>query len=479
MYCFNSNFCAIMPYKLQRLIDAASIGRFDNMIGYSYAMAIISSIVQRYAKLQIGTSYNSELCLYFLTIAQSGSGKGTMFNHLFNHLNSLIEEKKAKVNHENELRSYRNNAIQTIIQEKKKQSRKYSGRALDVIIDEIINLERQILKLTPVYEFVQQDVTTASLLTTLADQPEHSLLIADTEGRFIRSLDEDKALSALLNQTFVGESISNSRVKNNKFVTNPRLSITVAIQPDKLLRITRNKHLWSEGFMARTLPYYASPIVQSRVPISEITDTEILKWWKQKLEYLFKLSFQIDENRRSQPIIINLNRYAKEMLEYHTQQLQDMILMPQYARMEANLSRLGNITARLATIYHFIEHHSPLDAPVSGEMMDYAINACYFFLEHIRHLRDDFNPDPMWALLPKVCNWLLSHEGTKNYVTLKEIYHGIGNNKTGIYRVVDFLQQNGILINTHNIEHDPNVPSRIHIKDEFFINFLKLRSHNF
>lgn len=467
----------VLPYNLHRLLQAVSMNRFDPMIGYCYAMALTSALAQRFCKVRIGDTFASEVSLYFLTIAASGSGKGSIWKQLYKPMSQLVE-KQREVNIEtNNVRAAHRAAIDCVIAEKKKESRRKSGPALEILLREIAELEAKKKPDIPVYIFDVQDVTPAALLDILCRQPDHSVFIADTEGRFVRSIDEDKSLSAMLNQTFVGETVCNSRITSTTSrVENPRVSITVAVQPEKLRRLTRNQDLWGEGFIARVLPYFATPMLQPSLPIGEIMDSVIMEWWQDKVNALFHMKVRKDVRGLSQPYWLEFDSDAYRLFESYAQQFQSMRTIPANMGLIPNLARLPEQTARIAAIYHILEHQDPFGSKISGQMMQLGINAAMFFLGHTRRLYMEFNPDAALQLIPRICGFLKSLYGTKSYVTVREIYNAIGSIKTGLHRALHWLWQQGVIVWTPEYETTPNFSGWTTIRSYGFnINFQALQ----
>lgn len=469
----------VLPSNLHRLLQAVSMNRFDPMIGYCYAMALTSALAQRFCKVRIGDTFASEVSLYFLTIAASGSGKGSIWKQLYKPMSQLVE-KQREVNIEtNNVRAAHRAAIDCVIAEKKKESRRKSGPALEILLREIAELEAKKKPDIPVFIFDVQDVTPAALLDILYRQPDHSVLIADTEGRFVRSIDEDKSLSAMLNQTFVGETVCNSRITSTSSrVENPRVSITVAVQPEKLRRLTRNQDLWGEGFIARVLPYFATPIIQPSLPIGEIMDSVIMEWWQKKTEELFTIQPSKEDQSNSQTYWIKLDADARRLFDWQVQQIQAMKCRPENMGLLANLARLPEQIARLAAIYHILEHQDPFGATVSAQIMQLAMNAALFFLDHTRRLYAQFNPDPIMKIIPRVCGWLKSRIGTTPYVTAKDIYNGIGGDKKGLMGAIQMLVSHRVLYELAEVNEVPNFSQRRSIKSYGFgINFELLKGY--
>lgn len=466
----------LMPCNLARLLRAVAMNRFDPLVGYPYAMAITSALAQRFCKVRIGNDFESEVSLYFLTIAPSGSGKGTMWKGLFSPIEQLIKNKHEEEEHENIVRQGHNDALQCIIGEKKKQVRRLSGNALNLLLQEIAELNCQKKSLVPKYKFDVQDVTTASLLAELSQQEDHSLLIADTEGRFIRSLDEDKMLAGMLNQAYVGESISNSRASGNSHtVANPHLSIAMAIQPEKLERLKKNPNLWGEGFFARILPYYSCFTAPQDQAVGEITDASIIRWWQAKIASLFNMPTSSNAQGASEPLWIELDMDARYLFDEEVKLLQRMKSSTPYAGFQGVYARMPEQIARIAAIYHILEQADPFSSRISGQVMQLAIGACRFFLEQAQRLYAEFNPDPLVKLLPKVCGWLKSREGSTSYVTAKDIYHGVGCDKSGLTRTINHLLSLGVLFHAVEYKRPPNFNAWNELKSYGFgINFALL-----
>lgn len=457
-----------LPSRLSRLLQAVAMKRFDPMIGYGYALTLVSALAQRVCRIKIGDDFGIEAGLYFLIIAPSGSGKGAMWKPLYAPIRELVEVQRNRDNAENKRRQTQITALDGVIAEKKKLARKYSGNAAKLLVKEIAELEEQKPQLIPELLFDVQDVTSASLLKELDGQASHSILIADTEGRFMRSLDEDKALSPMLNQTFIGEGINNSRASTKSIrVDNPRVSIIAAIQPEKLIRLTRNPNLWGEGFMARVLPYYAFPQLPCAPAIGDIVDSEIMAWWREKVDYLFHMPLPSEVQGKAQAHILELDADAKVCFENHVQQLQNSKMQISNMGLQGTIARMPELTARLSAVYHILEHPSPFDAPISGQIMQFAIGASSYFLDYqIRRLYQEFNPDPAAKLLPRLCGWLKSRIGTNPYVTPKDMYNGIGGEKSGLMRAIQQLSQQGVLVPTCDYELD-------------FSHWIKVRSYGF
>lgn len=453
---FSSQTNLVLPPNLWRLTQAISMKRFDPMIGYGYAMAITSALAQRYCRVKIADSFETELSLFFLMIAPSGSGKGSLWRSIYLPLTDLIRRQRYQNSEENKRRAAEIASLQNIIAEKRKQAKRLSGFALAQLMQEITDLEMQKPILIPEYVFDIQDVTSASLLEELDRQESHSVLIADTEGRFMRSLDEDKALAGLLNQAFVGESINNRRtsVKSCR-VENPRVALVTAIQPDKLKRLTRNPALWGEGMIPRTLPYYSPYGVQPQAAIGENVDNGIMEWWRKKVEYLFNLSPCKDNIGNAIPYVLELAPDAKMRFENYAVTLQKQRCQPVNAGLEGTFARMAELTARVSAIYHILEQPAPFDTAITGTEMELAVGICSYFLEnHIRRLYMEFHPVvlPMMKLMPQLCDWLRAREGTQAYVTLKDMFNGIGKVKTGLRDAVTTLVHNNALIPANLVE---------------------------
>lgn len=470
----------VMPGNLAGLIATLGMKCFDPMIAYNFAMPLAAALLQRRATLRINNANDTELSLYFLTVAKSGGGKGKMSAPILSPLHRLVRTKREEIALENEERRAKNAALNAVIAAKTKQSKRLSRCAVEALVREIAELKQQIQPEIPPYIFDVQDVTTPSLMQDLAEQDGSGLFIVDTEGRFLRSLIEDKPLSSLLNQAFMGESVNNRRVSGKSVaVDNPHLSIAAAIQPDKLDRLCKSKNLWGEGFIPRTLPYFAEYPTPNCPAIGEIDAPVYVDWWNEIVEKLFLMPLPIDIGGRPTRHIIQLSPGALSLYQEWAKRTQQMKQSPEYNGLESNLSRLPDIAARIAAVYHCLESPCPFFEPVSQEMMQLAINIINFpFIPHILRLNGVFNPTPYLELIPKICDWLKSRIGTKEFVTQAEIYANCGSKKDGCQNAIFYLCNHDILRPICNwIEHPGLFGNTEKGKDGFLINYSAL--HNF
>lgn len=448
------------------------------MLGFGYAMGLVAAIVQKYAYLQITPAYSVELSLFCLTIAASGTGKGTMAKLLLQPMEQIKQREQLRVNRENAERIRHNAAVNDVIAAKKRAARHYSGAALEANLEELAELHAMLRPILPEYVFDVQDVTSAALMKELATQDGHSLFIQDPEGRVLRSIREDKYLAVLLNQAFVGEPVKNSRAgKGSCSITNPHVSMAAAIQPDKLKKLGKESALWGEGFIPRTLPYFARSPADTGVPFGELTDPDAMKLWENKIKSLCDRQIEKDSLGRIQRHQLMLDDEASRLFSQFTVQIQQLAQLPDNEGIAVNLNRLPEITARVAAIYHFIENLDPLSTSVSGMMMHYAVATTQFFLGQICKLYAIFFPNPVLDVVWKLCDELKACFGTKDYVTQKMLYDSCGSAKRHAQSAIKVLCNWNVLTPVQKIDRKGSswLCEKI-IGEGFLVNFQVLAS---
>ena len=83
----------------------------------------------------------------------------------------------------------------------------------------------------------------------------------------------------------------------------------------------------------------------------------------------------------------------------------------------------------------------------------------------------------MMKVLPKICDWLYSRIGTQPYATMKDMYKGIGPERSGWIEAINVLLQRGVLVNACQVI-PTHIPWSVMMTYGFHINFQLLTTLN-
>lgn len=246
----------------------------------TFALGILSTILQRSFKVRINDGWSEPLNLFLLVIAESGMRKSAVFNRLMKPVYAY--EREYNDAHAAELE--KNKSHERVLKNRIKKLEALKADEADEDsrdIDEQLNAANEELanfKTLHKLQLVADDVTIESACKILGDTG-GKLTIASTEGGFFRNLRryQSNQLDPFL-KAYSGDRIIINRItRETNEILNPRLSVVIALQPHIMRRVLQDNEFIDCGLLARFLYVPCQPlkIDPDNTPpsIDEMTET--------------------------------------------------------------------------------------------------------------------------------------------------------------------------------------------------------------
>lgn len=227
------------------------------------------------------------------------------------------------------------------------------------------------------------DATPEGIVTLLAGN-QGSVSIASTEGNLFAIMTgryNDKPFVEALLKAHAGDPIRVDRQgRDPQYVPNPRLSMTIAIQPAVLVDIGKNKSLRGNGFIARILPTFPKPAAGTRTfrshtipkPIKDRYDAEM---WDLGRTYV----------ALSKPLEFVLSAGAMDELEALFSVIEPQVRPGgELSHMADWASKLTGAVARIAGLLHAAENGISKSLVIAQKTMANACRIGRYYLAHAK-----------------------------------------------------------------------------------------------
>ncbi|MBI3749322.1 MAG: DUF3987 domain-containing protein [Chloroflexi bacterium] len=227
------------------------------------------------------------------------------------------------------------------------------------------------------------DATPEGIVSLLAANHE-AISIASTEGNLFSIMtgrySEKPFVEALLKAHNGDEIRVDRQGREAQYVANPRLSMTIAIQPSVLADIGKSKTLRGNGFIARILPTYPKPMAGRRTYRSDPIPTTVRDNYNARMEALGEAFIFLP-----QPLELVLSPDAIAQAEILFNLVEEQVgPAGDLAHMADWASKLTGAATRIAGLLHVAEHGANRSVVIDGPTMANACRIALYFLDHAK-----------------------------------------------------------------------------------------------
>lgn len=226
------------------------------------------------------------------------------------------------------------------------------------------------------------DDATPEIIVGLLAANKGAISVISTEGNMfsiIAGRYSDKPFIEVFLKAHAGDPIKVDRVgRTPQHITNPRLNMTIAIQPSVLAEIGQNKTLRGNGFIARILFSYPRPTAGTRTFRSESIPPVVKARYNFRVDELGRGFATLDE-----PLEFALSPEAFDEIEAFFKTIEPQIAPGgELSHMSDWASKLTGATIRIAGLLHAAENGLEGSTLIDGETMANAVRIALFFLAH-------------------------------------------------------------------------------------------------
>ncbi len=473
-----------LPEKIDRLLRAVTKGRADTTMALPVLLGVVSTLGQGKFELEIQTGLRTKLPTVNFVVADSSEGKGPIFSDLTEPIEAIVEAENRRIAFENQQATIINKALDDVIRGIRKKLEKAPKALHEALLHQLYETELQKIKIKPRIVFSTQDVTGAGLVKLLKSQPGQRVGILDQEGRFLRSLLEERFIQAFINSAYDGETSNNCRASvDSTNGLHPLISVVCMIQPEKLKLLTRHPELWAEGLFPRASVYFPASCAGTRPVVGVNSDADIIEWYRARVAELFHFPWcDAGNGERHLPHVLTLSDDAYEIW-YSAAQWFETAQLPwqPYSHLKCWLGKAAMRVARHAALLHLLDCVTNLvRTPINGFHMQCAVGVTMAQLPYVDRLYRLIYPNPVSHLAKKVYTWLSSLMGTQGYVTLRDIYRATHMPQELASQVVVFFVNQGVLKPTFLWEGCNSSPNYGRPKSAGYeINFSALHALNY
>lgn len=376
------------------------------------ALAIMASCVQGKYRIQVKADWTEPTNIYALIIADPAERKSAIVNLMTKPLRLYEND----YNNKHAAEFEKNKMMKRVLEKKQrdieeKVARGEAGEAeLDAIGEEISSYK----ELAPMQLFYD-DVTPEKLISVLTEHDGIASIISSEGGIFDLLAGGMYSLKVNIDvflKGHAGDSIRIDRIgRNSECVNSPALTLLLAIQPNVLAGLMRNKTFRGRGLTARFL--YTKPVTY--VGSRRYQTAQIPKEVENQYYSLINNLLEEDCNPPTDdPVIITLSGEADIILGEFVNELEPKLRTDymEYADWAGKLSgaivRIAGILCRAASGGCYRSAESPGSLVVDGAIMQNAIRLGKYYAEHARAAYSLMGADP----LIRQCQYVL--EGIRN-----------------------------------------------------------------
>jgi hypothetical protein len=391
-----------LPLLLIKIVKELALQyQVDENTVFSIALGCWASSTRGRFQVQVTQDWIEPTTLYICTIAETADGKSQVMKLLSKPIREAEELAQAEIRELNNIQAHRFEIAEAQLEQVKKSlsnpKKVKSLPASDAdLIAALQEVERQRPKPLPIY-LVGGDVTPDRLIEML--QEHGALSIMEAEGILFQHLSGKKhntgsSWEGLL-AAKTGDPIKSHRIgRGDGYVANPRLNISVAVQPDVWRELHQDRAATQRGVTGRFLPIVARSMVGYRSiraatehPISQV----LMEAWRDKSKEMLAIS----EERT-----LNLHPDALDYFQEWRERWEGE-LIDEENRLNGFGNRLPGNLITIAALFTLMDDPHASEIPL--EALQMACGLDQYFLKH-RKLADSFQVErtPAQRVLAKI-----------------------------------------------------------------------------
>lgn len=457
---FDNNFSKCLTPKIMDLVySITNTCQSRQKIAFMALMAVLSTLSQGKFDVLVddkrGHCYKVPLTFMGILVAESGEGKGPVFQKLLAPLDELVETYNVNLVRKNQEAVQYNKLIKIKIKAIEKELTKNSCD-IDSAQSRIMELSKQFKQLTQPMIAYFTNGTEAGIRKAIGSQIGKRLSVIDVEGSLSKLLISDNKLISLLNQGYSVKPIQAARSSDKNIMPiKGTISTILCMQSDKFEQFYGRYNIWGEGFLPRVLPLYIGQ--ERELSMCFHSDQYIYNEYKSKVEYLFKYTCDISESGYFIPKTLKIDDDAfKELWNFSDNNFRndDYIFIKQW------IDKAKTLMCKLAALFHIYEvDGDPSSTIISRKCIYSSLDILKYVLPYVRDIRSHVSPTANEITLKKIIHWLYSRYGTQEF-TLRELYHSAGLKEGLVRPCISLLLEQRVLIERFPSTYSPSRSGR-------------------
>lgn len=382
---------------------------------FSALMVAIATSAQDTYRVQRKPGLSSNISIYFCSLASSGSRKSTLEKMVFKPLHDI--QSRLAAEREIAKQGYRLAQQRWMLQNKVLEERCLKalrkGNTDPKIFDTLAAHAKEAPEAPSFAKLFYRDTTIEAWLSGLSQNSRSATLLDDEGGQtlhgpLLRSTGE-------LCSLWDGKNIDVQRKQAGNFsVENPRVSISIQVQPDVFFGLEKNKAKTARasGLWARFLISEPSSMIGFRLDDDVSWPTDALETFHQRLEELYS---------RRDSITLTFTPDAQNLWSNHYNEIETSMAPGGYlAEYQDFGSKIPENTARLAALIHLSSENS--DQISWGTLLS-AIQVMSWFANETIHIFGGIGPQTQFMHQVMEFEKFMAREHAKgfSYLTAKQI----------------------------------------------------------
>lgn len=365
-----SEYVKALAENTQTSIDMAAV----------IALGILAVCAGRYYRIEGNANYYEPLNLYVLLVAEPGERKSSIMQNmtrfLFEYEQSENERLKPYITAYKQKKSNLESTIKNL-QERLGKSKNDQQLMREIEMKQAELEELQEVKTLRLYA----DDCSSEALTTLLSENDGMMAVISAEGSIFDIIAGRYNTKINMDVWLKGHSGDEIRVdrKNRmtEYISNPRLTTVLAIQPSVLEEIMSNKTMTGRGLIARFLIAIPMSRIGQRIFVSEAIVPEVIERFRTVLLRILTLA------PSDQIQTLRLSKEAQAVIESYFNE-NEALLSDRTCPMREWLAKNVGAVLRISGVLHLASglDHNTL---VSSDTMIKAVAIGRYFRNHARY----------------------------------------------------------------------------------------------
>lgn len=404
------------------------------------ALSALASVVGKKYVVQVRRDYDEQLNLYLAAVLMSGGGKSHVFKRVVAPIFEWEQRRRAEVGPRRESAESMEKTILRRIEKKRLAAASAtSDEAFLKIQHEIGELEKKIPRKPVIPQIYTEDSTPEKFAQLMAEQEHEKLSILSDEGGIFDILDGlygvngsniDIFLKGFSMNCFKQERIGRGSI----YIKDPLSSIGLAVQPDVIEDLGKNKKFRGRGLIARFIFLVLRNTLGYRVSDPEPLNWEHVGRYNSMITHHLDTPWNTDQAGRIIPYTLTLSPGAYRLWRIHFDSIE--------ARMGPggpleNMKDIGGkapgMAIKFAGLFHAsrVLFYSPTDFEISEEIMGKAIALNEVALANDAVILRVMNMDEDTKKIIEVWRWIRNRtrKMKSNFFTRRECQQNMKNRK--------------------------------------------------
>lgn len=385
------------------------------------SLAMIATAVHGHYRLLVRTDWLEPLNIWLAVVLAPGNRK----SQVFAKVSAPVHEKERALGDRERDTIAKRREQRGVLQERLNRARKSAATENDrterAILEEgVANLAVELEHTPELYlpRLVVDDVTPERLASILAEQhgrigllsPEANVF-AVMAGRYTTKGEPN--LEVYL-KGHTGDDLTVDRQGGrHDHVPNPKLTLGLAVQPEVIQGVARNRGFRGRGLVGRFL--FAIP--PSTLGTREITpppvEADTQRAYEAQLRALLDLTPGTDSNGDPAPHTLRLDLAALEAFQDFMREVEAMLdPLGELGNMTDWGGKIAGATARMAGLLHIAEHVERAHRrSITAETVVRAVGLAKYFIEHAKAVYGEMGADPDIENARRLVRWFIRSGG--------------------------------------------------------------------